>query len=343
MKMAKNSPPTSGVLVPNNIPTSYIPPVTTTTRPIVTTTYVTPGYYYQRAPASVLIRPRSQPRDKSLPPSHDLDQPRISIPSNDISSVQAPSVYYQPPYDSAPKTLLTPIVVLPSPTTSIDESDLPPIAYHRSSTSKPINDESNLPPIAYYPSSTVKPLFKDGHFSSSTEKPPTSKDESHLPPIAYYPSSTENPFDSNSVIPLSSTLAPIIVSPLSNDLQPPRDSFTDVVSITSRPRTNYRQQSSRHGSTRNVVVDYDRNSIDEVGRSYDGVGVTRNGFRYFLPRQYQEEVTNNDESRDGSYGYVDPFGIRRVVYYNAGKNGFVHRKNNRYVGFNSTPYDPRPN
>jgi hypothetical protein len=340
MKMAKNSPPTSGVLVPNNQPTSYIPPVTTTTRPIVTTTYVTPGYYYQRAPASVVI----QQRDKYLPPSkniHILEQPRISIPSNDISSVQAPSIYYELPHE-APKTLLTPIVVLPSST---------PSPYHPSSTFAPktVKDESHLPPIAYYPSSTVKPSVKDeshlppiAYYSSSTEKPPTLKDESHLPPVAYYPSSTENPFD-NSVIPLSSTLAPIVVSPLSNDLQPPKDSFTDVVSITARPRTNYRQPSSRHEATRNVVVDYDRNSIDEVGRSYDGVGVTRNGFRYFLPRQYQEENTNNDESRDGSFGYVDPFGIRRVVYYNAGKNGFVHRKNNRYVGFNSTPYDPRPN
>lgn len=353
MKMAKNSPPTSGVLVPNNQPTSYIPPVTTTTRPIVTTTYVTPGYYYQRAPATVVIRPHSHPRDKYLPPSKnfaDLEQPRISIPSNDISSIQVPSVYYELPLEASPKTLLTPIVVLPSSTPAPDESDLVPIAYHPSSTPKPLHDESHLPPIAYYPSSTVKPLVKQeshlphlAHYPSSTQKPPTVKDESHLPPIAYYPSSTENPFDSNSVIPLSSTLAPIVVSPLSNDLQPPKGGFNDVVSITSRPRTNYRQPSGRHEATRNVVVDYDRNSIDEVGRSYDGVGVTRNGFRYFLPRQYQEEVTNNDESRDGSFGYVDPFGIRRVVYYNAGKNGFVHRKNNRYVGFNSTPYDPRPN
>lgn len=338
--MAKNSPPTSGVLVPNNQPTSYIPPATTT-RP--TTTYVTPGYYYHRAPASVVIA-----RDKYLPPSKNVQI--LEIPSNDISSFHAPSIYYEPPLEASPKTLLTPIVVLPSSTPASDESDLPPIAYHSSSTTKVIKDESHLPPLAYYPSSTVKPHLKNNvyrsnnFFSSSTEKP-TVKDESHLPPLAYYPSSTESPFDSNSVIPLSSTLAPIVVSPLSNDLQLPKDNYADVVSITARPRTNHRHssQSSRHEASRNVIVDYDRNSIDEVGRSYDGVGVTRNGFRYFLPRQYQEEVTHNDESRDGSYGYVDPFGIRRVVYYNAGKNGFVHRKNNRYVGHNSTPYDPRPN
>ncbi len=238
---------------------------------------------------------------------------------------------------------------------------MPPIAYYPSSTVKPllknnfyyqsstekssiVKDESHLPPIAYYPSSTVKPLLKDDfYYQSSTERPSIIKDESHLPPIAYYPSSTANPFESNNLIPLSSTLAPIVVSPLTNDLEAPKGNSDDVISITSRPRTSYeRGASSRLESTRNVVVDYDKNSVEESS-GYDGVGVTRNGFRYFLPRQYQEERMNNDESRDGSYGYIDPFGIRRVVYYNAGKNGFVHRKNNRYVGFNGTPYDPRPN
>jgi len=43
------------------------------------------------------------------------------------------------------------------------------------------------------------------------------------------------------------------------------------------------------------------------------VGVTRNGFRYVLPKQYHEEETNPaDGKRAGSFGYVDPFGIRRV-------------------------------
>jgi len=74
---------------------------------------------------------------------------------------------------------------------------------------------------------------------------------------------------------------------------------------------------------------------------YDGVGVTRNGFRYVLPKQYHEEETNPaDGKRAGSFGYVDPFGIRRVVYYNAAPGrGFVHRNNNQYVGANGAPYD----
>lgn len=75
---------------------------------------------------------------------------------------------------------------------------------------------------------------------------------------------------------------------------------------------------------------------------YDGISATHNGFRYYLPRQYHEEETLPQQQRSGSFGYIDPFGIRRVIYYNtAPGSGFVHRKNNRYVGFNATPYDPR--
>ncbi|VVC98232.1 unnamed protein product [Leptidea sinapis] len=76
--------------------------------------------------------------------------------------------------------------------------------------------------------------------------------------------------------------------------------------------------------------------------SYDGVAFRRNGFRYYLPKQYHEEQSDSDE-KTGSFGYVDPFGIRRVIYYNSSPGrGFQVRKNNRYVGHDATPYDPRP-
>lgn len=76
---------------------------------------------------------------------------------------------------------------------------------------------------------------------------------------------------------------------------------------------------------------------------YDGVAFRRNGFRYYLPKQYHEEESSDAQERTGSFGYVDPFGIRRVIYYNtAPGEGFQIRKNNRYVGHDATPYDPRP-
>lgn len=332
MKEAKNSPASAGTLVKSNqspAATFNPPSVTTTQRPVTSTfAYSTPGYYYPKAP-TVFIQPNSQAEDRYLPPSNDLDQPAVSIPSNDI---QVPSVYYLPPRFDTSQNLLP---VIPS------------------STPAP-RDESHLPPIAFYPSSNVLP----------------NRNEADLPPIAYYPSSTVNPLESNSVVPLSSTPASISVRKLSSGLEPPND--YGVVPIQPKARFAYRPTYQYASSTarpnyqyaassERPIIDYSRNTIDSSSYespsyassfdnsknqqypTYDGVGVTANGFRYFLPRQYQEEVSKNDGSKDGSFGYVDPFGIRRVIYYNAGQNGFIHRKNNRYVGFNSTPYDPRPN
>lgn len=321
MKEAKKAPASSGTLVSSNQgpASTYVPPTTTERTYTSSIPYSEPGYFYQKTP-TVFIRPNAHPEEKYLPPSNDLDQPAVSIPSNDI---QAPSVFYLPPHDETSRT---------------DSHLLPTF---QSSTPAP-RDESHLPPIAYYPSSTPAP-----------------KDESDLPPIAFYPSSTANPLESNSVIPLSSTPAPISVKHLSSGLEPPND--YGVVPIQPKTRFAYRPTYQYASSTERPISDYSRNTIDSSAyqspsyaplfdRSkyqqfpqYDGSGVIANGFRYYLPRQYQEEVSNSDGSRDGSFGYVDPFGIRRVVYYNAGRNGFIHRKNNRYVGFNSTPYDPRPN
>ncbi|XP_033209091.1 uncharacterized protein LOC117167942 isoform X2 [Belonocnema kinseyi] len=75
--------------------------------------------------------------------------------------------------------------------------------------------------------------------------------------------------------------------------------------------------------------------------AYDGHHQTADGFQYYLKTHYHEEEQKPNDKSIGSFGYVDPFGIRRVVYYKSDpQNGFVHKKNNRYVGFNAKPYDP---
>lgn len=112
----------------------------------------------------------------------------------------------------------------------------------------------------------------------------------------------------------------------------------------------FNRNSLRHRQPTNYGTPQQYASGDQIGNGYDpqypyydGVSDTSNGFRYFLPRQYHEEDNSNPDRRAGSFGYIDPFGIRRVVYYNTSpEGGFVHRKNNRYVGFDATPYDPRP-
>lgn len=77
---------------------------------------------------------------------------------------------------------------------------------------------------------------------------------------------------------------------------------------------------------------------------YDGTYTTANGFQYYLKRHYHEEEREPAGDSVGSFGYIDPFGIRRVIYYKTDPQtgGFVHKKNNRYVGFQATPYDPSP-
>uniref|UniRef100_A0A1A9WTG7 Uncharacterized protein n=1 Tax=Glossina brevipalpis TaxID=37001 RepID=A0A1A9WTG7_9MUSC len=73
---------------------------------------------------------------------------------------------------------------------------------------------------------------------------------------------------------------------------------------------------------------------------YNEITNTQQGFRYVLPHHYHEESQINENKKAGSFGYVDPFGIRRVVYYNASpEKGFIHRNRNRYVGLDGLPYE----
>src|SRR5882757_5730721 len=44
-------------------------------------------------------------------------------------------------------------------------------------------------------------------------------------------------------------------------------------------------------------------------------------FIYRIPNQYHKEETERDGSRSGSFGYVDPLGIRRVIHYGANAGG----------------------
>lgn len=345
MKLAKSHKSDSGILVPHKplhpvtkvYSTTTTPaPVTfrtTTAYPIVSTTIVSPSPFHIRKSPSVFIRPNAEPiHHNFVTPTYETSTVVPStlkfIPSNELDHhsdhlrPSPPSVYYQPPFES-----------------------------------REVKDESDLPPLVLFPSSTRSP----------------NRHEAHLPPIALFPSSTPKPFDDSNVIPLPSTIASITVKDLDNELLPPREypNYKVIPITASTPRTPTVTQSYRpnirnqnvviESSTPKTLIEYSRNNIDSAqnyqyykqgvqsnqnnGKQfpyYDGISSTNNGFRYFLPKMYHEEQ-DSGESKDGSFGYLDPFGIRRVVYYSAGNNGFIHRKNNRYVGFNAPPYDPEPN
>ncbi|XP_067646690.1 uncharacterized protein [Eurosta solidaginis] len=162
-------------------------------------------------------------------------------------------------------------------------------------------------PIAVYDTTPVAPISADeaaGHFKPA---PFTSAGSASAPDTNgyYYQRSTAAPTHST-----ADTANPLEINQLEGGLLPP----------LAAPA--YRRQPP------------------SAAAPYDGVSTTANGFRYVLPRQYHEEEQFANDKRAGSYGYVDPFGIRRVVYYNAAPGrGFVHRNNNRYVGLGGTPYD----
>lgn len=204
--------------------------------------------------------------------------------------------------------------------------------------------------ITSYPSPTKSPIslsdyLKQNQNSLSYQTTPSPiSSNSYIPgqpevvitPNAYYPPSSINHLSYSSSVHPATTSVPYY------------ESSTPKQPQTFRPYFNPNSLQDYYSP------DANRRIFDNVGAQrfetstsndyplYDGVAMTHNGFRYYLPRHYHEEETLPNEKRAGSFGYIDPFGIRRVIYYNASPgSGFVHRKNNRYVGFNATPYDPR--
>jgi hypothetical protein len=84
------------------------------------------------------------------------------------------------------------------------------------------------------------------------------------------------------------------------------------------------QNNQNTGETNAEKIDVFRNYTTPLRRG--------TGFVYKIPNQYHQDETQEDGSRMGSFGYVDPFGIRRVIHYNAGRNGFQHSKDFKFVG-----------
>lgn len=183
-----------------------------------------------------------------------------------------------------------------------------------------------------FPSSTVSSL------TIFNKKKPT-------PPIGYYPTSTPPAValtDSTEEAEVAITPPYFFKSSFpSNKYTYKGSSYTAV--IKAQP-PNYNQNSVNpyYGDKLFSNVASNRRFFNE-GVNYESIAIRGNGFKYYLPKQYHKEESNSDNERVGSFGYIDPLGIRRVIYYNASPNtGFVHRKNNRYVGFEATPFDPTP-
>uniref|UniRef100_A0AAG5DFL7 Uncharacterized protein n=1 Tax=Anopheles atroparvus TaxID=41427 RepID=A0AAG5DFL7_ANOAO len=359
IKVAKNKPADSGVLVPSD--PSYEPPVPASppvqhhspppNRPnaIVPSTPRPVSVHSTPSLNAVFIRPHSQPvASNYLPPSTDQ---RYLPPSSAHSSAPPPppSRYY-PTVSARPPTL---DIYVPSttytPLTGNELSSTPIAVYAPSSTPSPLRDrsEAHLPPLVLYNHDP-----SGGYVAATTYTPPHRRRRPQPAERRRRPSSEPILITSARPYVESSTPASVHLKPLAVQLQSDNELLEqsqptfnrDLIDPPARPASQYDHPHRRYYDE--VGVDPEQESAvrrSDESHPYDGVAVTNDGFRYYLPRQYHEERNSGSDTRDGSFGYIDPFGIRRVVYYNTGPNkGFVHRKNNRFVGFNATPYDPRP-
>lgn len=344
MKSAKKTPAQSGTTVPNrnsihkhnhnaavNNAVNKIIPITrkpillhtkTTTTiapqtspnidpflPPINPIAITPSPYlgfdhYPQTPV-VDLHHHSQPIDDNHLPENIIISTTTSqeLPAPTPSP---PSIKFQPPFQDFKR--IRPIAIInttPSPIAGI-QYNIPP-------TPIPTGYEYATPAPAPFslPTSTPSPLLSTTELNGLYNAPPSTTQRPYLETTTRRPI---DPLDGNDII----------------DVQPIHNRRP------ARPY-NYRPPPLVYGNK--LGNGYEPQQFAD----YNGVSVTRDGFGYYLPRQYHEEENIDDRRKAGSFGYIDPFGIRRVVYYNASpENGFVHRKNNRYVGFNATPYDPRP-
>uniref|UniRef100_A0A1B0DC04 Cuticle protein n=2 Tax=Phlebotomus papatasi TaxID=29031 RepID=A0A1B0DC04_PHLPP len=324
LKIAKKAPGVEGKKTYTEI---YTTTPTTTLSPPIQSNVI--GHDYPQ-PDTVFIRPHGDPIDY-LPPVKEVHRPHPT-PSHDyLPATTSKPVYGTPTTTLAPpltdnEISTTPIAVYPS-TVRTRPTYVPPIAAYPSTTPRP-DFSSSLSPIGVFYSSTPPPLLPP----SNDLNPPDLDFRPYIPPID---SSTARPDF------IGTTFKS--VSPLpGNSVQPifDRGSVRKYVGPLSYQYYHPNIKQNQYDRRPNLIG----NGYDAQYPQYDGVTLkTGEGFRYYLPRQYHEETNSGGDTRTGSFGYIDPFGIRRVIYYNtAPGRGFVHRKNNRYVGFNATPYDPRP-
>lgn len=268
-----------------------------------------------------------------------------STPDTLIPSIPKTTYQSTTPY---PSIRYTPVVrILPNSlpsgqdTPSTVASTTPPPVYISSTTPRNISytpTESNqqIPSTYNIPSSTPSPkqFLPSAPASVTILSTPT-----ETPPTIYIQeptiSTVSPPINSNS----------IDFSSYSGD--PQYEHYKDDLTPFYNPyifRNGPTYPLDKNGQTfTGYPSNYIGNDYEAHGSNNNEISVTNDGFRYYIPRAYHEETNLRNNEKAGSFGYIDPFGIRRVVYYHASpEGGFKHRKNNRYVGFRAPPYDPSP-
>lgn len=212
---------------------------------------------------------------------------------------------------------------------------------------------SSTTPVPLQPSSTLTPPHSFPSEVAVTPPPPLYPSSTPIPHVDVSPNSIDT---SSTPFNFRPTVPPITAADASPSSNPYDYDSSNTNTIDdgyySSDSTPYRRFDVFNPNSYRHADDWLRRQRPKLRLGdgytpqfpqYDGIAFRQNGFRYYLPKQYHEEETGNSNDRTGSFGYIDPFGIRRVIYYNTSPGeGFQIRKNNRYVGHDATPYDPRP-
>ncbi|XP_044752116.1 DNA-directed RNA polymerase II subunit RPB1 [Coccinella septempunctata] len=349
------------------ITNSYIPP----------TNYNIPSSVPNRG--YVAVTPRPILRASTVSPSVEISL--NSIPSSTPSSVVFDSSSFSSQsyshdtsttehFQTSTSRPITSTISSTLQTVSTPTSISPSTSYLPSVPSSSFQYPSSSP---YSPSSTQPPVFysptPENELSPPLPEYNTPRTPTYIPP-ENSPSSTPSPNPASVYLPTyipsstpstiyipSSTPGYIKITPPPRNYIPQSSINTNSIEYSSNPQYEhypdefvnpYIHQNGptypidTRGQSFNPTYNKIGNGYDPQYPYYDGISVTNDGFRYYIPKAYHEEQNVGSDTKSGSFGYIDPFGIRRVIYYNAGPNGFKHRKNNRYVGHDATPYDPRP-
>lgn len=322
---------TQDVISNGRINTKFIESTTTSSTPVLSVPSISSipnpnaldhDFGYPKNKPSILVHYNAEPIDgnKYIPP---------------VTTIAPPITTYKPVYSST-------TTILPPTST--------PAYVSSTTTPQPLLAVSPLVvPSKYF----VPPIYGGGDAGDS----PIIRIRPYTPlptPIAAYTIeqiNNELQPPASSAISLNDVGPSVPYAPISVTIPTTFSESTTVSPISSTAAVPlFNRHSFYRGASKRPIAYYPPNQLDfgngiDDKKRYDHYNArVPAGFSYFLPRHYHEETFGeaNANNRDGSYGYIDPFGIRRVVYYHATPDGgFRVRKNNRYVGFNAKPYDSK--
>ncbi|XP_015606579.1 uncharacterized protein LOC107273126 isoform X2 [Cephus cinctus] len=263
-----------------------------------------------------------------------------------VKPQRPPNPFRQPELKDVPNSIeANTVTPLRSSTTSLESSN-----HYTAPSSTAVPYTASIPESQYedgYLKPNTNYLLPGYQFQSPYVSPYRSPYPYHIPPPAVLvqpPVYDESNGQASQQLPVQVVYQPNSLNSSTQQTNYNPAGYQEVTPVQiQRPGIPGSQEASARSPIQASSSAASSSAISQQLPLYDGVHSTANGFQYYLKSHYHEEEKQPNDKKVGSFGYVDPFGIRRVIYYSADpQSGFLHKKNNRYVGFNASPYDPLP-